>query len=151
MNNKDTINYFVKITECIDYFTKSYFPTIGGFSDKIKEDINTGIYDNIFEDISNKYNKKYNNINSKFSMMAFQFIIDKLHENIRKKVEIKKEHVEELEECNICMDNLSNVKTSCNHMLCLQCCNKLKYSCSNDNVKCPFCRQIITSFTILDK
>lgn len=55
-----------------------------------------------------------------------------------------------LEDCAICMDKKANTKTSCNHYLCLSCwMNIVNLAASPGAVSCPFCRQPITTVTVV--
>jgi hypothetical protein len=41
--------------------------------------------------------------------------------------------------CCICLDK-TMTKTSCNHSICIECCNYMKTSCPNKDLTCPLCR-----------
>ena len=52
--------------------------------------------------------------------------------------------VEETYECSICMNNICNIITKCNHQFCLECLSE-NFNISN---KCPICRKEIS---VIDK
>ena len=49
-----------------------------------------------------------------------------------------------LEECVVCFEN-TNYKTKCNHILCLDCLNKIKKN-NNLSLTCPICREGIYKY-----
>ena len=62
-----------------------------------------------------------------------------IHYEILQVLDIKKKENKKYNiECYICYENISNVKTSCNHFYCLSC---LELHYSINDVKCPYCRQ----------
>lgn len=68
-------------------------------------------------------------------------IIDEkiIHYEVLKILDIKKKTKKKYKvECYICYENISNVKTSCNHFYCMNCI-ELHYSIND--VKCPYCRK----------
>ena len=54
-------------------------------------------------------------------------------------IKVKHQYNNNLEECEICMENKSNCKLDCNHVFCLNCFVKHKYIYENNS--CPFCKQ----------
>ena len=44
-----------------------------------------------------------------------------------------------LDECVVCCNAPSNLKTRCNHELCSQCARRLVRNCK---LTCPFCKQV---------
>jgi hypothetical protein len=140
-NNKTTKENIIKFGECLDHFFPGY-----KFADSMKDNINTPEFDEQLNEFKQKYSstQKYITLTT-----AACSIVDLLHDNI-KKVNIKKKKVNKLEECNICMENKANLETSCHHTLCTPCCNKLKEHLQGEHVKCPFCRQQVNFFIILE-
>ncbi len=150
MDKDNTLKYLTKLVECVEHYSKDYFPQITGFTNKLKEEILNGEYDNIAKEVEKKYNKNNISNKSRLGIMTTQLLLDLFHDGVNKNIKVNREQVNNLEECHICMENMSNVRTSCNHMLCLLCCEKIKHTFQDDIVKCPFCRQNITSFTVLN-
>jgi hypothetical protein len=65
----------------------------------------------------------------------------KVHLNINK-TSVNSTNVE----CSICLENQnenSSLFTSCNHVFCISCFKKYMISIQEQNLKCPYCRQII--------
>ena len=65
----------------------------------------------------------------------------KVHLNINK-TSVNSTNVE----CSICLENKNNnssLITSCNHVFCISCFKKYMISIQEQNLKCPYCRQII--------
>jgi len=65
----------------------------------------------------------------------------KVHLNINK-TSVNSTNVE----CSICLENQNNnssLITSCNHVFCISCFKKYMISIQEQNLKCPYCRQII--------
>jgi hypothetical protein len=67
------------------------------------------------------------------------------HDTIALTIENKADNV-----CPICYDAQVEVQTNCGHNFCIKCITDYynNYN-SNDNCKCPYCRQILTSFNKL--